>query len=275
MCYYLSVVVGIFILCCMKKNSLHIKVKHKPTNYVCLSVVTKGTSRSTGSNWATRPTCKALLWPWPNFHHYWRVPAAFDLSFMFDWALHSLLSMLNTSLCLLSLFKLIATLLQGIRKKDFDLFLAHLCFVILVLNLNKEWNYSNSLCHKLMNSYFYYAGCSRTHWAQRRPRRKWPSCKTRHQFQLITSFRSCCILFFGYSFYIFFHLSWTLSLSNRDHMGCQVLQDLMESLEKQWEYLEYLTVSTLKTPVSASYVKSMLCLMHYREEPIVTRFCVL
>lgn len=47
-----------------------LKVKHKPPSYVCFSAVTKGTSRSTGSTWAAWPTCKALLWPWPNLDHY-------------------------------------------------------------------------------------------------------------------------------------------------------------------------------------------------------------
>lgn len=125
---------------------------------------------------------------------------------MFDWAQTPFSPFYAKRIITLAQFvQIVCYITAGYQKKRFSVVFSSFIFCYFGAKFN---NYcSNSLCHNLMNSYFYYAGCSRTHWAQRRTRRKWPSCKTRHQFQLITSLRSSGILFFGHSFYIFFHLS--------------------------------------------------------------------
>lgn len=49
-----------------------------------------------------------------------------------------------------------------------------------------------------------------------------------------------CTICFGPTFYtFFFYLSRSLTFSNRDHKGCQVLWDWMENQEKWWEYFKY------------------------------------
>lgn len=113
-------------------------------------------------------------------------------------------------------------------------FLSGWCYI-----LCEEFIYCIS-CHALIDSFlcvfylfffFNQSGSSRSHWAQRRQRRWWPSRETIISQQIAYFYRrtSCTIRFLLTPIYF-------PPFSNRDHVGCQVLQGLMEKQEKRWEY---------------------------------------
>lgn len=80
---------------------------YNASSCVFLPAVTEGTSRSNGSYRATRPSGKALLWPWLNLHLTLRAPETFNLNFTFCLLSHnpySLLPIIISPLCMLSMF---------------------------------------------------------------------------------------------------------------------------------------------------------------------------
>lgn len=118
-------------------------------------------------------------------HHTSRAPATFYLNFTFCLTrhkLHSLPLILTSLLCMLSMFEW-PWLWNHCRVAKMNRFVKWSVlssFVFCLFGAKFEWRVE--LLLYIMNSCFYFAGSSRSQWAQRRQRRQWPSCKIRHYF---------------------------------------------------------------------------------------------
>lgn len=184
----------------------------KSPSCVFIPAVTEGTSRSTGSCRATRPTGKALLWPWPFLPRPSQAPATFHFHFtlcLTKHKLHALLPIRTSSSCKISTFKLlwlwnrcrVAEMIRSVRLFVLSSFI----FSLFDAKFEERVELLLHTMSCLNNTCFDFAGCCRSHWAQRKQRRQRPYCKTRQCY--LQSYRS----FFLPHFNIFIYLSCSLS----------------------------------------------------------------
>lgn len=147
--------------------------------------------------------------------------------------LHSLLPILNSSLCLISLFKLIVTILQGIKKRFLRWFILS-SFIFCCFGAKFEWRvqlllYIMSWFDEFDEWIFTMQGVPGSSGFKGDLGDSGPPVRPDISFSSLLASDHAVFTFLVTLFYVFFHLSWSLPLSNRDHMGCRVPQDLMES----------------------------------------------